>query len=138
MSDHQLGRRDLLALAGLAAAGSSAGGRRRTSEARQQRGRDRRRELYSILGELPPRERPIGGKKRTEETRDGYVLETWDLDLNGLEPVPAYLARPRSVTGRIPAVLFNHSHGGGYKIGKLEFVDGRSYLQPVRWTNGSR
>jgi dienelactone hydrolase len=131
MSDHQLGRRDLLALAGLAAAGSPAEGRRRTSEARQQRGRDRRRELYSILGELPPRERPIGGKKRNEETRDGYVLETWDLDLNGVEPVPAYVARPRTVSGRVPAVLFNHSHGGGYKIGKLEFVDGRSYLQPV-------
>ena len=28
-------------------------------------------------------------------------------------------------------MLFNHSHGGGYKIGKAEFVDGRSYLQPV-------
>jgi dienelactone hydrolase len=26
--------------------------------------------------------------------------------------------------------LFNHSHGGGYTIGKKEFVEGRSYLQP--------
>jgi dienelactone hydrolase len=131
MSDYQLGRRDLLTFAGLVAAGSSADGRRRFSGARQPRGRDRRRELYSTLGELPARERLIAGKKRTEETRDGYVLETWDLDLNGIETVAAYLARPRTVTGRVPAVLFNHSHGGGYKIGKLEFVDGRSYLQPV-------
>jgi dienelactone hydrolase len=130
MSDY-LHRRELLTLAGLAAAGSSAGGRRPSPGARQQDGRDRRRELYSMLGELPPRERPIAGKKRNEETRDGYVLETWDLDLNGIETVPAYFARPRTVTGRVPAVLFNHSHGGGYKIGKLEFVDGRSYLQPV-------
>jgi len=44
--------------------------------------------------------------------------------------VPAYFARPRSLTGRVPAVLFNHSHGGGYKIGKQEFIEGRSYLQP--------
>jgi dienelactone hydrolase len=131
MSDYQLGRRDLLTFAGLVAAGSSADGRRRFSGARQPRGRDRRRELYSTLGELPARERLIAGKKRNEETRDGYVLETWDLDLNGIETVAAYLARPRTVTGRVPAVLFNHSHGGGYKIGKLEFVDGRSYLQPV-------
>ena len=78
---------------------------------------------------LPARTRPISGKKRSESERDGYVLETWDLDLNGIENVPAYLARPKA-TG-LPAVLFNHSHGGGYKIGKLEFVDGRSYLQPV-------
>ena len=77
------------------------------------------------------RRRPIGGKKRSEAERDGYVLETWDLDLNGIEAVPAYLARPRTVTGRAPAVVFNHSHGGGYKIGKQEFIEGRSYLQPV-------
>ena len=28
-------------------------------------------------------------------------------------------------------MLFDHSHGGGYTIGKKEFVEGRSYLQPV-------
>ena len=27
-------------------------------------------------------------------------------------------------------MLFNHSHGGGYTIGKKEFIEGRSYLQP--------
>ncbi len=83
------------------------------------------------MGDLPDRQRLIAGKKRHEEERDGYVLETWDLDLNGTEPVPAYLARPRALTGRAPAVLFNHSHGGGYTVGKKEFVEGRSYLQPT-------
>ena len=92
---------------------------------------DRRTELYALFGDLPARQRPIGGTKQREEERDGYVLETWLLDLNGLEPVPAYLARPRAISGRAPAVLFNHSHGGGYTIGKQEFVDGRSYLQPI-------
>jgi dienelactone hydrolase len=91
----------------------------------------RRHELYALLGALPDRTRTIGGTKRAEEERDGYVLETWELDLNGIETVPAYLARPRSVSGRVPAVLFNHSHGGGYTIGKKEFIEGRSYLQPV-------
>ncbi len=95
------------------------------------RANDRRRELYALLGDLPDRNRPLTSKKLDEAERDGYVLETWQLDLNGIEPVPAYLARPRAAGGRRPAVLFNHSHGGGYKIGKLEFVDGRSYLQPV-------
>jgi dienelactone hydrolase len=90
----------------------------------------RRAELYNLLGELPPRARRASATKRREEERDGYGLETWDLDLNGIEPVPAYLAKPLHLSGRAPAVLFNHSHGGGYKIGKQEFVDGRSYLQP--------
>ena len=91
----------------------------------------RRRELYSLLGRLPARDRPVRAVKRDEREHDGYVLETWDLDLNGMENVPAYLARPRTLSGRGPAVLFNHSHGGGYKIGKTEFIAGREYLQPT-------
>ena len=126
-----LGRRDLLALGGAAALSP-------LSFARQQTGKPaavtdtaaRRRQLYATLGDLPDRRRPIKGAKRDETERDGYVLETWELDLNGVEPVPAYLARPRTGTGRRPAVVFNHSHGGGYKIGKQEFIEGRSYLQP--------
>ncbi len=92
---------------------------------------DRRAELYGLMGSLPDRTRPVSGRKTGEAEREGYILETWVLDLNGLEPVPAYVARPRGATGRLPAVLFNHSHGGGYTIGKQEFVEGRSYLQPT-------
>lgn len=91
----------------------------------------RRAELYALMGDLPDRQRPVAGTKRGEERRDGYVLETWDLDLNGLETVPAHLARPAGLSGSAPAILFNHSHGGGYDIGKKEFVEGRRYLQPV-------
>ena len=91
----------------------------------------RRAELYRLLGDLPDRRRPVTGEKLKEEERDGYVLETWRYDLNGLEPVPGYVARPKTITGRAPAVVFNHSHGGGYAIGKKEFTDGRSYLQPT-------
>ena len=40
---------------------------------------------------------------RSQVERDGYILETWDLDLNGSETVPAYLARPRTAPGRRPA-----------------------------------
>jgi hypothetical protein len=130
MTRHPLDRRDVLALGGLASLYSLSPGRMLMETAAQPAG-DRRRELYGLMGELPDRRRPIGGTKRQEVERDGYILETWDLDLNGIEPVPAYVARPRSLSGRAPAVVFDHSHGGGYKIGKQEFVEGRSYLQPV-------
>lgn len=93
--------------------------------------RERRAELYSLLGNLPDRRRPVSGQKTGETERDGYILERWMLDLNGIEPVPACVARPRGAKGRLPAVVFNHSHGGGYQIGKTEFTDGRSYLQPT-------
>jgi cephalosporin-C deacetylase-like acetyl esterase len=51
------------------------------------------------------------------------------LDLNGLETVPAYFVLPHQVSEPVPAVLYNHSHGGGYTIGKDEFLEGREYLQ---------
>ena len=92
-------------------------------------GAQRRRVLYSLLGDLPDRQRPITARKRSEEERDGYVLETLDLDLNGIESVPAYVARPKVSKGRRPAVLYNHSHGSGYPIGKRELLDGREYIQ---------
>jgi pimeloyl-ACP methyl ester carboxylesterase len=91
----------------------------------------RRAELYALMGDLPDRQRPIRAEKRDERETDGYVLESWVLDLNGIEPVPALLARPKGLRGPAPAVLFDHSHGGGYTIGKKEFVEGRSYLQPT-------
>jgi hypothetical protein len=135
MADHRLPRRDVLTLAGMASLSSRAGARASAGRATVSRQPDeRRRELYLLMGDLPERKRPIAARKRQEQERDGYVLETWELDLNGIEPVPAYLARPalpRTPNGRVPAVLFNHSHGGGYKIGKQEFIEGRSYLQPV-------
>jgi acetyl esterase/lipase len=132
MADHTFPRRDLLALAAAAALYSRAHAQERS--ARQEDApnpEQRRRELYSLLGHLPDRSRPISARKRDEQEREGYVLETWELDLNGIEPVPAYVARPSAAPGRRPAVLFNHSHGGGYTIGKNEFVEGRPYLQPV-------
>jgi dienelactone hydrolase len=133
MDNYPLARRDILTLAGLASispfAPDDAPQSKTPSPPAQSAAR--RRELYAMLGDLPARDKPISGKKRNEAERDGYVLETWDLDLNGLENVPAYVARPKGAAGRLPAVVFNHSHGGGYKIGKTEFIEGRSYLQPV-------
>lgn len=124
-------RRDILKLGGLVPLSRfSALSDQQMATSAPPRAASRRAELYRLLGDLPPRTRRTTASKRREEERDGYVLETWDLDLNGIEPVPAYLARPLHAAGRLPAVLFNHSHGGGYKIGKQEFVDGRSYLQP--------
>ncbi|MCY3020465.1 MAG: acetylxylan esterase [Planctomycetota bacterium] len=91
--------------------------------------RQQRDLLYSLLGDLPPRDRPLAARKLGEEECGSYVLEKLVLDLNGLEPVPAFFVRPLGVNGRLPAILFNHSHGGRYEIGKLELVRGADYLQ---------
>lgn len=92
-------------------------------------GNARRQQLYGLLGELPERDRPISSRVIAEEERDGYRLQTLVLDLNGIEPVPAYFARPLAGTGPFPTVLYNHAHGGEYHIGKEEFVAGRGGIQ---------
>jgi hypothetical protein len=93
---------------------------------------DRREQLYALMGKLPPRDRKVSAQLVSTEEREHYILEKLILDLNGQEPAPAYFARPRfkdnRKSGRLPTVLFNHSHGGGYQIGKAEFIDGRDYL----------
>jgi len=88
-----------------------------------------RKTLYALLGDLPPRHRPISAETVRTEACQGYVLETLVLDLNGLEPVPAYLALPRGEVTDAPAILYNHAHGGDYELGKEEPIRGRSALQ---------
>lgn len=88
-----------------------------------------REELYSLLGDLPARDRPISAELIKVEERQSYILETLSLDLNGIEPVPAYFVRPKGAVVEAPAVLYNHAHGGQYQIGKQELIDGLSALQ---------
>jgi len=92
----------------------------------------RRAELYSLLGDLPPRDRPIAAAIESVEQRDGYVLQRLTLDLNGVDDVPAYFALPAGIEAgrRVPAVLFCHSHGHRYELGKDELLLGNTYMPP--------
>jgi dienelactone hydrolase len=88
----------------------------------------RRAQLYSLLGDLPERDRPIAARLIETEEHASYILEKLVLDLNGEEEVPAYFIKPKSA-GPFPVVLYQHAHGGQYEIGKEEFIAGRSGLQ---------
>jgi hypothetical protein len=95
MADFSIRRRDLLALGATPwLASGHADGTNAPRGVTEQSGRpaDRRHELYALLGKLPERHRPIKAEKLSEAERDGYILESWQLDLNGLEPVPAIAA----------------------------------------------
>lgn len=90
---------------------------------------ERRKALYALMGDLPPRTRPISVRTVSIEQREKYILERLVLDLNGAELVPGYLVRPLQASGRMPAILYNHAHGGLYEIGKEELLSGRAALQ---------
>jgi Dienelactone hydrolase and related enzymes len=89
----------------------------------------RRDALFGLLGELPGR----SGVPRAEtvelRVEGGVSIEKLILDLNGLEPVPAYFLKPAGAEGRLPLVVYNHSHGGFYDVGKEEVLRSASYLQ---------
>ena len=62
-----------------------------------------------------------------EEPAGGYVVEHLRLRLGDTE-VRGILTRPVDNERRLPAILYGHSHGGGYGIGARELLDGREYL----------
>ncbi|MCC5895965.1 MAG: acetylxylan esterase [Alkalibacterium sp.] len=86
--------------------------------------------LFSLLGN-----RPVAHAENNrvieKKVFKGMHVETLLLDLNGIEQVPAYFIKPIGAEGRLPAVLYNHSHGGNYEKGRNEVLQGNTYLQPV-------
>jgi hypothetical protein len=83
----------------------------------------RRKELWGLLGDLPQPRTPTAKLLKTTR-HDGYTLEHLELDLNGVEPVPAYLLLPEKREPRAPGLLYIHAHGGNYPLGKEELLKG--------------
>jgi dienelactone hydrolase len=79
-----------------------------------------RSELWRLLGDLPerPKVSPVRILKR--EDRGTYFLEKFDFDNSAGAIVPGYLLLPKNVSGKVPAILYCHWHGGDYDIGKEE------------------
>ena len=88
-----------------------------------------RARLYDLLGPLPPRERPVSAEVVWTREEPHYQIQYLMLDLNGLEPVPAYYVGPTDSAPPYPVVLYNHAHGGDYVLGKDELLQGRDALQ---------
>jgi len=84
----------------------------------------RRKELWSLLGDLPWQHKPGPAKVVKTEKHDGYTLERLVLDLNGAEPVPALLLIPDRRQKPAPGLLFIHWHGGMHDLGKEQLLIG--------------
>lgn len=64
---------------------------------------------------------------RRAELAGDHVVEHLVLRLGDVA-VRGILTRPSDNARRLPAILYGHSHGGGYAIGARELLDGRDYL----------
>ncbi len=85
--------------------------------------------LYSLLGDLPERDRSVGAQSLGIRQQNGMDIESLVLDLNGIEMAPALFVKPTGATGKLPTILYNHAHGGTYELGRTELLEGRSALQ---------
>ncbi|HSV30572.1 MAG TPA: acetylxylan esterase [Atribacteraceae bacterium] len=88
-----------------------------------------RQELLGLLGDLPPHDRPVSCDYVAVDDRPKFRIERLLLELNGIEPVPAYFMTPTVKQSKLPAILYNHAHGFEYHIGKEEIIQGRTFLQ---------
>jgi cephalosporin-C deacetylase-like acetyl esterase len=84
----------------------------------------RRQDLWSLLGDLPWDHKPAPPQLVRSEKHDGYTLERWILDLNGIEPVPALLLIPDHRQNPAPGLLYIHWHAGQYDLGKEQLLKG--------------
>ncbi|MDV3250402.1 prolyl oligopeptidase family serine peptidase [Devosia sp. BK] len=72
-------------------------------------------------------QRSVVETDRQIEDHGDYVVEYLRMQIGGQE-VRGILTRPAENEGKLPAILYGHSHGGGYAIGARELLDGREYL----------
>jgi dienelactone hydrolase len=80
-----------------------------------------RKTLWRLLGDMPPIFTPQP-QIDSRQHRDGYSLEHLTFD-NGIgDTVYGYMMIPDGHTGRGPAILYNHYHGGKYNQGKEEVL----------------
>lgn len=87
-----------------------------------------RRKLFQLLGKLPSQTHKIRVLERKIEQQTRFSIEHLVLDLNGTDPVPALFIKPKNAKGALPTVLFQHSHGGRYTIGKNEVLRSAPYM----------
>ena len=87
---------------------------------------ERRQRLVSYLGDLPTPDGLPSARLVRRDEEDGRAIEVLELDLNGIEPVPAVFVRPLSTDGPVPVVIYSHASGDP---AKTELLRGHPYLQ---------
>lgn len=89
-----------------------------------------RRQLWDLLGKLPPRPALPEVKTLAKEDKGDYVLEKFEFDNGAGATVSGYLLLPKKASGKAPAILYCHWHGGEYEIGKEELFQAKHTPEP--------
>lgn len=87
------------------------------------------RQRFWELLRATPQGAPQVVSQQAEEL-DGYAVERLGLVLESGETTRGIVTRPSGATGRLPAILYMHSHGGHYERGADELLNGQPYIGP--------
>lgn len=63
------------------------------------------------------------------QLHSNYIKENWRIYFASKEYVDAIFVKPRNIDPPFKTILFNHSHGGNYDLGKKELIQGNYYLE---------
>ncbi|MBI5383852.1 MAG: acetylxylan esterase [Verrucomicrobia bacterium] len=88
-------------------------------------------ELGELLGRLPPRPKVPKVETLSREDRRDFWLEKFQFENGAGATVPGYLLLPKKTSGRVPAILYCHWHGGQYDIGKEELFRTNALPEPA-------
>jgi dienelactone hydrolase len=89
-----------------------------------------RAKLWELLGKLPPRPKTPKVVTLSREDRGDYLVEKFQFDNGAGATVPGYILLPKKASGKSPAILYCHWHGGEYDIGKEELFQSKHTPEP--------
>jgi len=84
-----------------------------------------RAQVWELLGKLPARPKTPRIQTLSHEDRGDYVVEKFQFDNEAGATIPGYIILPKNHTGKAPAILYCHWHGGEYEIGKEELFQSK-------------
>ncbi len=96
-------------------------------EAWQVRRASVRSQLWQLLGRLPARDTASPFKVISHTDQGDFIQEKIEFDNGAGATVPGHLLLPKNPTGKSPAILFCHWHGGEFQIGKDEIFQNKHY-----------
>ena len=88
-----------------------------------------RAQIWELLGKLPPRPKIPKVKTLSHEDRGDYIVEKFEFDNRAGAIVPGYIILPKSHSGKAPAILYCHWHGGEYDLGKEELFQSKHTVE---------
>lgn len=84
-----------------------------------------RKTIWKCFGDMPAISKKVATKITNKEDKGDYIIESFEF-FNGVDAtIPGLVLIPKNATGKSPAILYHHYHGGEYNHGKDELFSSK-------------